>query len=32
MDTNINESCKEATHEGVRLKFVKLKEYTYGNV
>ena len=31
MDTNINESCKEASHEGVRLKLVKLKEYTNGN-
>jgi len=30
MDTNINESCKEAWHEGVRVKFVKLKESTNG--
>jgi len=30
MDTNINESCKEASDEGVRLKFVKLKESTNG--
>jgi len=30
MDTNINESCKEASHEDVRLKFVKLKESTNG--
>jgi len=30
MDTNINENCKEASHEGVRLKFVKFKESTNG--
>jgi len=30
MDTYINESCKEASHEGVRLKFVKLKASTNG--
>ena len=30
MDTKINESCKEASHEGVKLKFVKLKDTNHG--
>ena len=30
MDTNINESCKEASYEGVTLKFVKLKDANHG--
>jgi len=30
MDTNINESCKEASREGVTLKFVKLKDANHG--
>ena len=30
MDSNINESCKEASHEGVTMKFVRLKDVNHG--
>ena len=30
MDSNISESCKEASHEGVTMKFVTLKDTNHG--